>query len=44
MEGKLEDHDCTIVYRRGSRTLAVATVFRDRESLEAEMEMEQTAT
>ena len=43
IDGRLEDHDCTIIYRRGSRKLAVATVFRDRASLEAEMKMEQVA-
>ena len=43
IDGRLEDHDCTITYRRGGRKLAVATVFRDRESLEAEAEMELTA-
>jgi NADPH-dependent 2,4-dienoyl-CoA reductase/sulfur reductase-like enzyme len=42
IDGRLEDHDCTVSYRRGNRKLAVATVFRDRESLEAEVEMEQT--
>lgn len=42
IDGRLEDRDGTIIYRRGSRKLAVATVFRDRESLEAEVEMEQT--
>jgi NADPH-dependent 2,4-dienoyl-CoA reductase/sulfur reductase-like enzyme len=41
IDGRLEDHDCTITYRRGGRKLAVATVFRDRASLEAELEMEQ---
>ena len=41
IDGRLEDHDCTITYRRGGRTLAVATVFRDRASLEAEVEMER---
>jgi NADPH-dependent 2,4-dienoyl-CoA reductase/sulfur reductase-like enzyme/nitrite reductase/ring-hydroxylating ferredoxin subunit len=42
IDGRLEDHDCTISYLRGGRTLAVATVFRDRKSLEAELEMEET--
>ncbi len=42
IDGRLEDHDCTISYLRGSRKLAVATVFRDRASLEAEVEMELT--
>jgi len=41
IDGRLEDHDCTITYRRGGRKLAVATVFRDRASLEAEVEMER---
>ena len=41
VDGRLEDHDCTITYRRGNRTLAVATVFRDRASLEAEAAMER---
>ena len=43
IDGRLADHDCTIIYRRGSRKLAVATVFRDRASLESEMEMEQSS-
>jgi NADPH-dependent 2,4-dienoyl-CoA reductase/sulfur reductase-like enzyme/nitrite reductase/ring-hydroxylating ferredoxin subunit len=42
IDGRLEDHDCTIIYLRGRRKLAVATVFRDRASLEAELEMELT--
>ena len=40
IDGRLEDHDCAITYRRGNEKLAVATVFRDRVSLEAEAEME----
>jgi NADPH-dependent 2,4-dienoyl-CoA reductase/sulfur reductase-like enzyme/nitrite reductase/ring-hydroxylating ferredoxin subunit len=40
IDGRLDDNDCTITYRRGGRTLAVATVFRDRASLEAEQAME----
>jgi NADPH-dependent 2,4-dienoyl-CoA reductase/sulfur reductase-like enzyme len=40
IDGRLDNHDCTITFRRGSRKLAVATVFRDRASLEAEVEME----
>ena len=42
IDGRLEDHDCTMTYRRGSRKLAVATVFRDQESLKAEAEMEES--
>jgi NADPH-dependent 2,4-dienoyl-CoA reductase/sulfur reductase-like enzyme/nitrite reductase/ring-hydroxylating ferredoxin subunit len=41
VDGRLDDNDCTITYRRGDRKLAVATVFRDRENLEAEVEMER---
>jgi apoptosis-inducing factor 3 len=41
IDGQLESHDCTVTYRRGSRRLAVATIFRDRQSLQAEVEMEQ---
>jgi NADPH-dependent 2,4-dienoyl-CoA reductase/sulfur reductase-like enzyme/nitrite reductase/ring-hydroxylating ferredoxin subunit len=41
IDGRLEDHDCTITYRRGNRRLAVATIFRDRESLQAELELER---
>jgi NADPH-dependent 2,4-dienoyl-CoA reductase/sulfur reductase-like enzyme/nitrite reductase/ring-hydroxylating ferredoxin subunit len=41
IDGRLEDNDCTITYRRGGRRLAVATIFRDRASLEAETEMER---
>ena len=33
IDGRPEDHDCTITYRRGNRKLAVATIFRDRASL-----------
>ena len=39
-DGALESHDCSVTYARGDRTLAVATVSRDRESLEAEVAME----
>jgi NADPH-dependent 2,4-dienoyl-CoA reductase/sulfur reductase-like enzyme len=40
IDGRLEDSDCAVTYRRAGRKLAVATVFRDRASLEAEVEME----
>ena len=41
IDGRLEDNNCAITYRRRGRRLAVATVFRDRASLEAEAEMER---
>jgi len=42
LEGRLDDEhrDCTVTYSRGGETLAVATVFRDLESLRAELEFE----
>ena len=40
IEGTLASRDCTVTYRRNGRTLAVATVSRDLESLRAEREME----
>src|SRR5262245_24386210 len=43
IDGTFDEHDCTVKYRRGSRVLAVATIFRDLESLEAELKMEQGA-
>jgi hypothetical protein len=41
MEGSLEEHDCRLSFKRGGKTLAVATVGRDRESLEQEVAMER---
>jgi NADPH-dependent 2,4-dienoyl-CoA reductase/sulfur reductase-like enzyme len=41
IDGSLDDHDCAVTYVRGGRRLAVATVFRDRASLEAELAMER---
>jgi len=43
IEGALESHDCAITYRRGERTLAVATISRDLQSLQAERAMETSA-
>ena len=41
LDGSLEKRDCTIRYRRGDRVLAVATISRDRASMEAELAMER---
>jgi 3-phenylpropionate/trans-cinnamate dioxygenase ferredoxin reductase subunit len=40
IDGSLEGLDCAVEYRRGGRTLAVATIGRDRANLEAEVRME----
>jgi len=40
VSGSLENRDATVVYRSGGKVAAVATIFRDRDSLNAEMEME----
>ncbi len=41
IKGSLAEHDCTLDFRRGDRTLAVVTVGRDLESLRAEVAIEQ---
>ena len=40
IDGKLEVKDCTLTYRHGGRKLAVLTIGRDRDSLAAEIELE----
>ncbi len=39
--GSVKDRDCIVAYRRGGRTLAVATIGRDRDSLRAEAAFEK---
>lgn len=39
-KGDLDKNDCVVSYKRDGRTIAVATVFRDLESLNAELMME----
>src|SRR5215467_1964734 len=41
VEGNIAGRDCVLRYRRGDRVLAVASIYRDRESLEAEVAMER---
>ena len=41
IDGDLEKRDCAVSYKRSGRTLALATIFRDLESLEAELGMER---
>jgi apoptosis-inducing factor 3 len=43
VDGSIEDHNCKLSFQRGGRTLAVATIGRDRESLETELAMELSA-
>ena len=40
LDGSLSERSCTVRYLRGGRTLAVATLSRDLESLRAERELE----
>src|SRR5262245_8011356 len=40
MSGSLEAKDCAVTYRLAGRALAVATIARDRQSLQAEADME----
>ena len=40
VDGALEARDCTVSYKREGRTLAVATIGRDRHSLETEASIE----
>lgn len=44
IDGDLDAQDCSITYRRGGRTLAVAVVHRDLAGLRAEVELERTLT
>lgn len=40
IDGKLDARNCAVSYRRGSRTLAVATISRDLQNLQIERAME----
>jgi NADPH-dependent 2,4-dienoyl-CoA reductase/sulfur reductase-like enzyme len=43
IEGDVAGKDCLLRFKRNGRTLAVASIFRDVESLQAEVAMEQGA-
>ena len=43
IEGEIAGKDCLVRFGRNGRTLAVVTIFRDVESLEAELAMEREA-
>ena len=40
IDGDIDARDCLVRYKRGGRVLAVASIYRDRASLLAEVEME----
>jgi NADPH-dependent 2,4-dienoyl-CoA reductase/sulfur reductase-like enzyme len=40
LDGSIEEHNCKLSFQRGGKTLAVATVGRDRESIETELALE----
>jgi NADPH-dependent 2,4-dienoyl-CoA reductase/sulfur reductase-like enzyme/nitrite reductase/ring-hydroxylating ferredoxin subunit len=41
VEGSIDARDCAVRFVRGGRALAVATIYRDRQSLESEVAMER---
>jgi apoptosis-inducing factor 3 len=43
IEGDIANKDCVLRYRRNGKVLAAASIFRDKESLEAEITMERAA-
>jgi apoptosis-inducing factor 3 len=43
VEGSIAGKDCVVRYRRGGRVLAVASIYRDLDSLRAEVAMEEAA-
>ena len=43
VDGDVAGRDCLVRFKREARTLAVASIFRDPESLQAEMSMERDA-
>jgi NADPH-dependent 2,4-dienoyl-CoA reductase/sulfur reductase-like enzyme len=43
IDGDIAKRDCVVRYRHGGRLLAVASIYRDRDSLEAALAMERQA-
>ena len=43
VDGNIAAKDCLLQYKSGGRVLAVASIYRDLASLEAELAMEQAA-
>jgi NADPH-dependent 2,4-dienoyl-CoA reductase/sulfur reductase-like enzyme/nitrite reductase/ring-hydroxylating ferredoxin subunit len=43
IEGDVAKRDCFVRYKQGGRTLAIASIYRDRQCLEAALAMEQEA-
>ena len=43
IDGDPQARNCVLRYKRGGRVLAVASIFRDVESLKAELAMERAA-
>jgi len=43
VDGDIQARDCVVRYQRGGRVLAVASIFRDIDSLKAELTLEQQA-
>lgn len=43
IDGSIQDHDCTLRYLADDKVRAVLTIFRDRESLHAEVDMGEVA-
>ena len=43
IDGDVMSRDCVVRYKQGGRVLAVASVYRDRENLEAAAAMEGQA-
>ncbi len=41
VDGNIAKRDCVLRYKKGGRALAVASIYRDRDSLEAEIAMER---